>query len=68
LRYRHNAGIEPGLEIYQSQDTDGFGPILTGLWRLGGGRKLNWEVGAILGTNQDTADVSWKFNLEYEFQ
>jgi len=68
LRYRYNAWIEPGIEIYQSQDTDGVGPVLTGLWRLGSGRKLNWEFGAILGTNQVTADVNWKFNLEYEFQ
>ncbi len=68
LRYRNSEQIEPGIEFYQSQDTQGVGPVVTGLWRLGGGRKLNWEFGAILGTNNDTADVNWKFNLEYEFQ
>lgn len=68
LRYRNNERLEPGVEIYQSQDTQGLGPVVTGLWRLGDGNKLNWEFGAILGANDDTADVSWKFNLEYEFQ
>lgn len=68
IRYRHNTWIEPGVELYQSQNTQGIGPFLTGLWRIGGGRKLSWEFGAILGTNKDTADVNWKFNLEHEFQ
>ena len=68
LRYRNSEQIEPGIEFYQSQDTQGIGPVLTGLWRLGDGKKLNWEFGAILGTNNDTADVNWKLNIEYEFQ
>ncbi|MBL4761118.1 MAG: hypothetical protein JKY93_00290 [Gammaproteobacteria bacterium] len=68
LRYRHNERLEPGIEIYQSQDTQGIGPVITGLQRFGGGKKLNWEFGAIFGTDDDTADVNWKFNLEYEFQ
>lgn len=68
LRYRHNEALEPGIEIYQSQGTQGIGPVITGLWRAGGGKKLNWEFGAILGTGNDSADVNWKLNLEYEFQ
>ena len=68
LRYRNSEQIEPGIEFYQSQDTQGVGPVVTGLWRLGDGKKLNWEFGAILGTNNDTANVNWKFDLEYEFK
>ncbi|HEY9136067.1 MAG TPA: hypothetical protein VIM85_09770 [Pseudomonadales bacterium] len=68
LRYRNNERLEPGIEIYQSQDTQGIGPVLTGLWRFGRGKKLNWDFGAILGTDNETADVSWKLSLEYEFQ
>jgi hypothetical protein len=68
LRYRNNARFEPAIEFYQSQDSQGIGPVMTGLWRFGGGTKLNWNFGAILGTNNDTADVNWKLNLEYEFQ
>ena len=68
LRYRNSAQFEPAIEFYQAQDTQGIGPVMTGLWRFGGGKKLNWEFGAILGTNNDTADVNWKLNFEYEFQ
>ena len=68
LRYRNSERLEPGIEVYQSQDTQGIGPVMTGLWRFGGGKKLMWEIGAILGTDNETPDVSWKFNLEYEFQ
>jgi len=68
LRYRNNEQIEPGIEFYQSQDTQGVGPVVTGLWRLGDRKKLNWSFGVILGTNNDAADANWKLNLEYEFQ
>ncbi len=68
LRYRFNERLEPGIEVYQAQDTQGIGPVVNGLWRMGRGKKLNWEFGAILGTDSDTADINWKFNLEYEFQ
>ncbi len=67
LRYRSSEKVEFGIELYQAEDTQGIGPVATGLWRIGQGKKLNWEFGAILGTNSDTADVNWKFNLEYEF-
>jgi hypothetical protein len=58
---------EPGIEFYQSQDTQGIGPVVTGFWRLGDGKKLNWGFGAILGASKDTADVSWKFNMNMNF-
>ncbi len=66
--YRYSERLEPGIEIYQSEASQGIGPVVNGLWRLDRGRKLNWTAGIILGTNNDTADVNWKFNLEYEFQ
>ena len=67
LRFRNSEKFEPGLEFYQSQDTQGFGPIITGLWRIGGGKKTRWETGVILGLDHDTPDVSWKLTLEYQF-
>lgn len=68
LRYRYSALLEPAIELYQSQDSSGIGPIITGLWRFGVGNKINWEFGPIFGLKSDTADVSWKFNLEFEFR
>ncbi len=67
LRYRYHERLEPGIEVYQSQASQGLGPVISSLWRLGRGKKLLWELGVILGTDDDTADVNWKLNLEYEF-
>ncbi|RLA41354.1 MAG: hypothetical protein DRR06_16080 [Gammaproteobacteria bacterium] len=67
LRYRYSQAVEPALEVYFSEDTQGLGPVLTGVQRLGGRRKLLWEFGVILGLDNSTADASWKFNIEYEY-
>jgi hypothetical protein len=68
LRYRNTASFEPAIELFQSQDTSAIGPMATGLVRLGGGKKLFWEFGVLIGVNNDTPDTNWKLNLEYEFQ
>ena len=68
LRYRHQEYLEPAIEFYQSDGTQGLGPVLTGLYRLGGGNKLNWELGVIWGTDSETPDANYKFNLEFEFK
>ncbi len=67
LRYRYSQAIEPALEFYMAEDTLALGPVLTGVQRLGGRRKLLWEVGVIMGLDDTTADASLKFNIEYEF-
>lgn len=67
LRYRYSKGFEPAVEIYLSDTTTGLGPLLTGQWRFGNGQNMMWELGSIIGTNTDTPQVTWKFNLEYEF-
>ena len=67
LRYRFSEKLEPGVEIYQAQNTQAIGPVATGLIRFGDRKKLNWEFGVIFGTGKETADTNWKFNLEYEF-
>lgn len=68
LRYRNIASFEPAIELFQSQDTSAIGPMATGLLRLGGGKKLLWEFGVLIGVNADTPNTNWKLNLEYEFQ
>ncbi len=67
LRYRYSQALEPAIEFYLGEDTLGVGPVLTGVQRLGGRRKLVWEFGAILGIDEATPDTSWKLNIEYEF-
>ena len=67
LRYRHGESLEPALEVYLSDETQGVGPVLGGLFRVGQGKKLIWELGVIFGTGKETADTNLKFNLEFEF-
>ncbi len=67
LRYRHARHLEPAIEFFQSDMTTGLGPQLLGEYRFGGGRKLIWEFGPVFGLSDDTADITWKVNLEYEF-
>ncbi|MEQ8535375.1 MAG: hypothetical protein RIB86_26190 [Imperialibacter sp.] len=67
LRYRYKQSLEPAIEFYQSQDTRGIGPVLTGQFRIGQINKLNWEFGVIKGLKDETSDLSLKLNLEYEF-
>lgn len=68
LRYRYDEKFEPAIELYQSQDTSGIGPVVGGLFRLSQGRKLNWDFGTIFGVKDSSPRVSWKLNLEYEFR
>ena len=67
LRYRYKQSFEPAIEVYQAQNIQGIGPVLTGLLRIGQINKLNWEAGAIVGLKSDTPDLTIKINLEYEF-
>lgn len=68
LRYRFSSYLEPAIEFYQAQDTQGIGPVLTGLLRIGQGDKLYWRAGVIAGTDKVTPAMSWVLSLEYEFR
>ena len=67
LRYRIKESIEPAIELYLAKGTQGIGPVMTGLWRIGSRRKINWKFGVIFGIDTTTADANWKLNAEYEF-
>lgn len=68
LRYRYSAALEPGLELYKSQNSYGFGPVIMGQIPFSGGNKLFWQFGVIVGLDAQTPDTNWKFALEYEFR
>lgn len=66
LRYRWKPLLEPALELYAGEDLLGVGPAIAGARRFGP-RKLNWEFGLIFGLDEDTADETLRFLVEYEF-
>ena len=67
LRYRYSRALEPAVELYAAQDTLAAGPVLMGDQRLGIGRKLHWEFGAIFGISDRTPDQTLRALLEFEF-
>lgn len=67
MRFRYRETIEPGFELHKGEDTFAAGPILTGLYRMGPGRKLRWSIGAFVGLDRISPDNIVRLNLEYEF-
>ena len=67
LRYRYSSGIEPGIEFYSGEDTRALGPVLLGQIKLGGKRKLKWELGAIFGLDADSPNQTLRLLTEIEF-
>ncbi|MBL1320889.1 MAG: hypothetical protein COA63_007485 [Methylophaga sp.] len=66
-RYRYSRFFEPAIELYSGEQTRGIGPVALGELRFGKGRKLKWEVGAIIGLDAKTPDTTWRFLTEFEF-
>ena len=66
-RYRYSRTIEPAIEFYSSESTEGIGPVLLGNFKLSGRKKIYWEAGVIFGLDNDTADETIKFSFEFEF-
>lgn len=66
-RYRLTRGFEPALEFYSGQDTKALGPAFIGKIRLGGRKKLRWEVGVIFGLDSITPEQTYRGMLEFEF-
>lgn len=66
-RYRHSPALEPALELYKGDNSFGLGPVLMGQINLQGKQKLAWEAGAIVGLDQKSPDLTWRFLLEFEF-
>lgn len=67
LRYRYGRNFEPALELYKGEDSLGIGPVFMGDIRLASAKKVHWEVGSILGVDDETPNNTWRLLLEYEF-
>lgn len=67
LRYRFSERMEPAVEWYEDEFTSAIGPVLQGLERLEGNRKVRWEFGALFPLNDTTPDQTFRLILEFEF-
>lgn len=66
-RYRYSRSIQPAIEFYSSDASEGIGPVLLGDIKLTGRQKLHWEAGVIFALDNETADQTFKCLIEYEF-
>ncbi len=66
-KYRYSRYVEPAIEFYSSDTSEGVGPVLLGDIKLGGRKKIHWESGIIFGLDNDTADQTLKMLIEFEF-
>lgn len=66
-RYRLKETFEPSIEVHVGQNTTAVGPMIGGLYRVGNGKKLRWELGMFAGIGESSPDRILKANLEYEF-
>lgn len=66
-KYRYRPALEPGFELFLSQDTRAIGPVVGGQLRLSGTDKLYWQLAFLVGCSNRTADQNVKLQLEYEF-
>ena len=65
--YHYSRLIEPAIEFYSSDGSEGIGPVLSGNFKLNGRKQIRWEAGVIFGLDNETADQTYKFLLEFEF-
>ncbi len=66
-RYRYSRALEPALEFYSSDSSEGIGPVLLGNFRLSGRKQIYWEAGVIFALDNETADQTLKLSVEFEF-
>lgn len=67
-RYRYRQWFEPSLEYFKSEDTNAFGPVLNGLYKVGIGKSLQWELGLLWELDsENSVDRTLKARVEYEF-
>lgn len=66
LKYRLSPALEPAVEYYADEQTHSLGPVITGTWHRGR-TPIRWEAGVLAGLTGKSADVSFRWLLEFEF-
>lgn len=67
--YRYTALLQPTLEVYLRTTDDSYqvGPVLHGELYTGDSGEIEYNLGAVFGTNHAAPDTTWIARFEYEF-
>lgn len=66
IKYRWKPELEPGFELFSSDEETAAGPVLLGQLKLTPGHNVFWQAGYLFGLQSDSADTL-SIGLEYEF-
>lgn len=66
LKWRLSQRFEPALEVYVDSETTKVGPVVMGKIKTDSG-KFGYQLGWLVGMNDETPDNTFKFLVEYEF-
>ena len=67
IRHRYSQAFEPAIELYLDDQDWAVGPAFMGTIKLSGRQQLRWELGLLLGLDEDTPDTNLRGLIEYEF-
>ena len=67
IRHRYSQAFEPAIELYLDDQDWAVGPAFMGAIKLSGRQQLRWELGFLLGLDEDTPDMNLRGLIEYEF-
>lgn len=67
FRYRYSPVFEPALEFYLDDQDWAAGPAIIGVQKISGTKQLRWELGVLLGLDQETPDNNIRLSIELEF-
>lgn len=69
LTYRWRLPLQPTLEAYLRPSDDSYqvGPMVYGELYTSGGVEIEYQLGAVIGTNRAAPDTTWIGRFEYEF-
>lgn len=67
LRYRYSIAFEPAFEFYLDDQDWAAGPALMGTVKLSGRKQMRWELGLLIGLDDDTPESNVRGGIEFEF-
>jgi hypothetical protein len=65
LKWRLNPRFEPGLQAFGEEDSHRIGPAMFGQWQTSQ-HKVKYDAAVLFGTGSAAADLTIRFQFEYE--